>query len=547
MAAVNGPAQVVLSGDREVLAGLEETLRGEGRKVRWLKVSHAFHSPLMAPVLDDFRKVAENLTYRDTALPVVSNLTGRLATADELKDPEYWVRHIREAVRFHDGLTALTDFGVSTLLELGPDSVLTAMAHDTVTDPAAQTGLIAALRKDRPETDTFLTALAKAYVRGVEVDWTPLYAPATPRGRVDLPTYAFQHEHYWLNPLEQTAAAAAGGGADPVDARFWQAVEDEDLAALTGALEVDEEAPFRSVLPALTAWRRQRHEQSELDRRQYRIAWKPLAKVARPALTGTWLVVAPAGETDEPWTDASVRALEQGGARARVLRVEPRDAGGSELREQVRAALADHGGSEEQGTPVTGVLSLLACGPTPERSEAPETSKTHAVDGETVPADVLRTLALVQALGDADVAAPLWVATRGAVSVGASDAVAEADRAAVWGLGRVAALEHPERWGGLVDLPGTPDARATTRLAQVLGAASGEDQVAVRGTRWRCAGPACSGADWCAHRSATRPRTRRGSGPRPRAAARSSSPAARAPSAHTSPAGWRARAPSTSS
>ncbi|MFD7539181.1 type I polyketide synthase [Streptomyces sp. NPDC059819] len=474
LAAVNGPSQVVLSGDRVVLEGLEETLRGQGRKVRWLKVSHAFHSPLMAPVLDDFREVARGLTYQDLKLPVVSNVTGELAESAQLRDPEYWVRHVREAVRFHDGLTTLTAQGVSTLLELGPDSVLTAMAHDTLTDPGAQAGLVGALRKDRPEADSFLAALAKAHVRGVEVDWTPLYAPVESRRRVDLPTYAFQHQHYWLNPLEQAAVAAAGDGADPVDASFWKAVEDEDLAALTGALEVDEEAPFRSVLPALTAWRRQRHEQSELDRWQYRIAWKPLAKVVRPGLTGTWLVVAPAGNEAEPWIDGSVRALEQSGAQARVLRVEPQDADRTVFLEKLRDALSDDG--ESQGISVTGVLSLPACGPTPEPS------KTHAVDGESVPAEVLRTLALVQALGDAHVAAPLWVATRGAVSVGASDATADANGAAVWGLGRVAALEHPERWGGLVDLPETADARAASRLAQVLAAASGEDQVAVRGS-----------------------------------------------------------------
>ncbi|KOV65745.1 hypothetical protein ADL01_26715, partial [Streptomyces sp. NRRL WC-3618] len=101
----------------------------------------------------------------------------------------YWVRHIREAVRFHDGLGALTDFGATTLLELGPDAVLTAMAHDTLTDPAAQAGLIAAVSKNRPEPDTFLTALARLHVRGAEVDFASLYAPADSRRRVDLPTY----------------------------------------------------------------------------------------------------------------------------------------------------------------------------------------------------------------------------------------------------------------------------------------------------------------------------------------------------------------------
>ncbi|QDQ14873.1 type I polyketide synthase [Streptomyces spectabilis] len=471
VAAVNGPAQIVLSGERAALEGLEQILRGEGRKVKWLKVSHAFHSPLMDPALDDFRAVAAGLTYQDPTLPVVSNLTGALARPAELKDPEYWVRHIREAVRFHDGLNALTGFGVSTLLELGPDAVLTAMAHDTLTEPAAQAGLVAAVRKDRSEPDTFLAALGQLYVRGTGVDWTPLFAPVESRRRVDLPTYAFQHQTLWLNPLTQGPAA---DGADPVDASFWEAVEAEDLDALTGALEVDEEAPFRSVLPALTAWRRQRQERSELDRWRYRTTWKPLGKAAPGRLTGTWLVVAGAGVPDEAWVDGTVRALEQGGARARVLRVGARDADRATLRELLRHALTDpdadpdHG--EGRGEPVAGVLSLLAC--------APAAADTPTA-GE-VPAGVLLTLALVQALGDERVEAPLWVATRGAVSVGASDLTADADAAAVWGLGRVAALELPERWGGLVDLPETADTRAVTRIAQVLAASAGEDQVAVR-------------------------------------------------------------------
>ncbi len=234
VAAVNGPAQVVLSGEREALEGLEQTFRGEGRKVRWLKVSHAFHSPLMDPVLDGFRKVAEALTYQEPKLPVVSNLTGQLATADELKDPDYWVRHVREAVRFHDGLTTATAQGVSTLLELGPDSVLTAMAHDTVTDPAAQSGLVAALRKDRPEADAFLTALAKAYVRGIEVDWAPLYAPVESRRRVDLPTYAFQRSRYWPR-----AASGPAGAVGDMSATGLASAEHPLLGAAVPLADTD--------------------------------------------------------------------------------------------------------------------------------------------------------------------------------------------------------------------------------------------------------------------------------------------------------------------
>ncbi|QCX80416.1 Phenolphthiocerol synthesis polyketide synthase type I Pks15/1 [Streptomyces sp. YIM 121038] len=241
VAAVNGPAQIVLSGERTALEALEEALRGDGRKVKWLKVSHAFHSPLMGPALDDFREVAAKLTYQDTVLPVVSNLTGALAKAAELKDPEYWVRHIREAVRFHDGLNALTDFGVSTLLELGPDSVLTAMAHDTLTDPAAQAGLVGAVRKDRPEPDAFLTALAKAHVRGVTVDWAPLYAPVESRRRVELPTYAFQHQRYWPRPAVGGVGDARATGLNPADHPLFGAavaLADMDGYLFTGRLSL---------------------------------------------------------------------------------------------------------------------------------------------------------------------------------------------------------------------------------------------------------------------------------------------------------------------
>ncbi|WP_375155387.1 type I polyketide synthase [Streptomyces aureoverticillatus] len=468
LAAVNGPAQVVLSGDRAVLEGLEEILRGQGRKVRWLKVSHAFHSPLMDPVLDDFRRVAEGLTYQDAALSVVSNLTGKLATADELKDPGYWVRHIREAVRFHDGLTTLTAQGVSTVVELGPDAVLTAMAHDTVVDPAAQAGLIAALRKDRPEADTFLTALAKAYVRGVEVDWAPLYAPAEARRRVDLPTYAFQHRHYWLEAAVDTTAVDGAVTADEVESRFWETVESEDLAELAKTLHVPDDAPLTEVLPALTAWRKQRRETSTLDRWSYRESWTPLAEAAAGKLTGDWLVVVPEGHADTSWSAAVTALLAEHGARAVTVGV-PADATGRDaLGAALRTAVGEPGGAAV----FSGVLSLLATA---------DGGAPH--DSGAVPTEVALTLALIQALGDAGVDAPLWCATRDAVAVGHADAHTAPGRAALWGLGRVAALEYPERWGGLVDLPDAADTAAVTRLGRVLGGAwAGEDQVAVRGS-----------------------------------------------------------------
>ncbi|WP_282796785.1 type I polyketide synthase, partial [Streptomyces sp. CC224B] len=467
VAAVNGPSQVVLSGERTALAGLEQTLRGQGRKVRWLKVSHAFHSPLMEPALDEFRRVAQELTYQEPTLPVVSNLTGAVADPAELRDPEYWVRHIREAVRFHEGLGALTGFGVSMLLELGPDAVLTAMAHDTVTEPAAQAGLVAAVRKDRPEADTFLAALAQLYVRGVEVDWAPLYAPVEARRRVDLPTYAFQRDHYWLDLTASGGARTGTDDADEVEARFWEAVEREDLESLSAELGgAADGGALGEVLPVLSSWRRQRREAGTVGRWQYRESWKPLTGLAPAAFDGVWWVVVPGDEDAYPWADAAVAGLEERGARVARIPVRRDEAEREVLARKLRE-LERAGG--EFASPL-GVLSLL---PLDDSEGSAHPAVSVGLEG---------VLALLQALGDAEVAAPLWAATRGAVTTGRSDRLTAPRQAAVWGMGRVAALEQPQRWGGLIDLPERPDERARLRLADALGSAAGEDQVAVRGS-----------------------------------------------------------------
>ncbi|MGW1819831.1 SDR family NAD(P)-dependent oxidoreductase [Streptomyces sp. NPDC002125] len=195
VAAVNGPDAVVISGAEGEVLEVAARFEGEGRKTSRLRVSHAFHSPLMEPMLAEFRTVAESVEYGEARIPVVSNLTGEVAGSEDLRSAEYWVRHVREAVRFGDGIRALSAAGVTVFLEAGPDAVLTAMAQDSAADAV----FVPALRRKQSEPEALVTALARLHTVGHAPDWAAFYAPTGAR-RVDLPTYAFQREHYWSIP-----------------------------------------------------------------------------------------------------------------------------------------------------------------------------------------------------------------------------------------------------------------------------------------------------------------------------------------------------------
>ncbi|WP_436764170.1 type I polyketide synthase, partial [Streptosporangium sp. V21-05] len=209
IAAINGPESVVVSGAESRVAEIAEEMRGRGRKVRRLRVSHAFHSPLMDPMLAEFRRVAESLTYHEPVIPIVSNLTGATASGRELCSPEHWVRHVREAVRFGDGVRALAAEGVSTFVEIGPGAVLSAMGQQCL-PPDSGALFVTTLRDGRPEPLTAALALAALRAGGAEVNAEALFPGAR---RVPLPTYAFQRTRHWLTDTAPPPPAAAGSGS----------------------------------------------------------------------------------------------------------------------------------------------------------------------------------------------------------------------------------------------------------------------------------------------------------------------------------------------
>ncbi|MBI0318668.1 type I polyketide synthase, partial [Streptomyces javensis] len=233
VAAVNGPYSTVISGAEEAVTEVAGQFEAQGVKTKRLRVSHAFHSPLMEPMLAEFRRVAEGLSYTPPRIPVVSNLTGLIADAEALCSAEYWVRHVRETVRFADGVAALAEAGVTTSLELGPDGVLSGMGQECAPDAT----FAPALRTGRDEAASLLEALAQVHVRGGSVDWAALLAPARPR-TVELPTYAFQRERYWLEPAAATADVASAGLGSAEHPLLGAAVTlpDSDGCLFTGRL-----------------------------------------------------------------------------------------------------------------------------------------------------------------------------------------------------------------------------------------------------------------------------------------------------------------------
>ncbi|MGW4502883.1 SDR family NAD(P)-dependent oxidoreductase, partial [Micromonospora sp. NPDC004336] len=307
------------------------------------------------------------------------------------------------------------------------------------------------------EVGALTSALGQLWVAGVAVDWAAYHGQAGARPRVvDLPTYAFDHRRYWINAGTRSYRPPVAGRTG-ADEDLWRAIEAEDVAGLAESLAVDADAPLADVLPALSAWRRRRDAEATVDSWRYRVAWHPLTD--EPAGTGTsdLLLVVPA-DADAPVTDW-VAALGADGAR--VVRV---DAACDRKRIAHDLVEASAG---RNGDPLP-VLSLLAIDDRPYAG------------AESVPAGLAGTVALAQALGDAGLAARLWIATRGAVSVGSRDRHVDPVQAMAWGFGSVLRAEHPHRWGGLVDLPERPDREVARTLRTLVGGTGREDEVALR-------------------------------------------------------------------
>ncbi|MFD9691742.1 type I polyketide synthase [Kitasatospora sp. NPDC059088] len=459
IAAHNGPTTTVIAGDHHALDQLLTHCDETGIRARRIDVDYASHTHHVEQLRDQLAEQLTGITPKPADIPFYSTVTGERIDTTRL-DAHYWYTNLRQPVLLTDALRSALADGHHTFIEASPHPVLTTTVQDTAEaadQPAVTTGT---LRRNEGTWTRLLTSAAHLHTHGHPVDWTLFLAPGT---HPDLPTYPFQHQHLWI---EDTAVASASpAGYSTQDAGFWEAVEEQDVAAVAATLQVDDDERRRSLsalLPALSSWHRQSRDRSAVDDWRYGIAWKPVPEGAASALSGTWLVVVPAGCADDAWVTGAVRLLGLRGARPVVLEAGAADADRDVLAARLGEVL-DDGGSGPAG-----LLSFLGL-------DARRHPGKH-----TVTSGLALTLALVQALADLGLRAPLWCATRGAVCAGPSDGPADPVQAQLWGLGRVVALEQSQLWGGLVDLPEEPDERALGRLARALSGYSGEDQVAVR-------------------------------------------------------------------
>ncbi|MEC9464135.1 MAG: SDR family NAD(P)-dependent oxidoreductase, partial [Myxococcota bacterium] len=448
IAGLNGPSQTVISGTGADVDQLAAYFEAQGRKTTKLEVSHAFHSPHMDSMLDDFRAVLETCRFDPPTIPVVSNVTGTVAADNALMSVDYWVQHVRGAVRFVDGMATLHEAGIDTYLECGPRGVLSAMGARCLPEESSAV-FIPSHRKGRDEALTVALGAGQLHALGLDLAWDEVLA-GLGGFCATLPTYAFQRERHWLEVAPEFAAAEG----TPRDDTFWRAVRDGKVGRVAEVLGVPAglETDIESLLPHLRAWRDVQDAENETSQWLYSQRWEEQPKPGDSSLTGAWWILAPASAS--ALAETITEGLTEAGAEVHALAWTTN-----------REALTD---ALRARPDVEGILSLAAW--------AGETSGDLAM-----PEGMEVSLALVQALANGASSAKLWMFTQGAVSTGVDDPVLHATHALYWGLGQVLSLEGADRFGALIDLP--PAGLHHGALAAVLGTESIEDQLALRGMR----------------------------------------------------------------
>ncbi len=473
VAAYNG-TNTVLSGPAEDLEKAAAGLAADGVRCDRLDTSHAFHSTLLDPILDEFESFATQFNFRTPQRILIDNRTGKALSRSTPLDGPYWRRHARQPVQFATSVSTLAEMNCAVLLEIGPRPVLTAAALGTWTDQATTPRVIASLRQNTADHRQISEAIADAYVLGYTPDFGAL-RQAHAR-KVDLPSYPFEHRQYWFrdnrDDAERHTDQQVQTGADTQAIRLLEDGRIEELATLLNGASSDEQT--LNVLTRLAAQHNQERTAHAITDDRYEIRWEKAR--TRQLDTGVaeesgWILVGDESDLIRPLVEALTA---RGHHQHRVVGLPVSDADEEELADVLRAAA--------ENDPTLRIVNVAALGADQESATAPSTMRSllrmqHRILGGTQ--------RLFRAAMTAGLRRPIWLVTRGAQRVIDTDIVAP-DQSCLWGFGRAAALEVPQVWGGLADLPAGSETGPEgwswliDRIVTARDSAGSEDQVALR-------------------------------------------------------------------
>lgn len=460
VAAYNG-ANTVLSGPADDLEQAVARLTADGVRCDWLETSHAFHSALLDPILDEFEAYANRFTFKAPQRILIDNRTGAALGRSVKMDGAYWRRHARQPVEFAKSVRTLADLNCKVLLEVGPRPVLTATALGAWPDPATAPRVITSLRRNTADHRQITEAVADAYVLGHLPDFGAFRQAHAQK--LDLPTYPFEHRQYWYRDNREEPNQQQHVAARTQAIRLLEDGRIEELAALLDGAGEDDQT--FAVLTKLAAQHNQQRSTQSIADDRYEFRWEKAVTPLSGAEAGdsSWILIGDESEALKPLVDT----LTARGQQYRFLQLPASDADEVQLAATLRAAAAG------DSTLRIVHVAALDSGATPSMRSL--LRMQHQV--------LAGTRRLFRAAVAADLRAPVWLVTRGAQHVTEADTVTP-EQSALWGFGRAAALELPQLWGGLADLSeGTTGewSALLNRIPTASESAVKEDQVALRG------------------------------------------------------------------
>ncbi|WP_228013285.1 SDR family NAD(P)-dependent oxidoreductase [Nostoc edaphicum] len=485
IAAVNGSESLVISGEAQALAVICATLETQGIRIKSLQVSHAFHSPMMEPMLKEFEAVASSVSYSRPSINLISNLTGELAT-DDITTAQYWVRHVRQPVQFAASMEYLHQLGYEMFVEIGSQPILSSMGRQCL--PEGVGVWLPSLRQQQDDWQQILSSLGQLYLQGVSVDWPSFYSDY-PHCKVVLPTYPFQGQRYWIEaPTNEHQKTFSAQKASSQIVNLLNQGKTQQLAQLlekTGKLSLDHLKILPELLEILVQEHKQQLTAATIGDWLYQVEWKPQPRQVKKILEtpqnlqpSHWVIFA---DSDGVGQAFATRLQQQGHRCTLVYGGETYQSQESDVwhlnpahPEEFERLLNDVITTSK--LPLKGVIHLWSLkAASSENLTLPALEKAQRWGCGSV-------LHLVQALlKHSETASPrLWLVTRGTQPVKQkTDSLAVA-QSPLWGLGKVIAMEQPQFWGGMLDLDPEAGVHDVEMLLREIQDPQGENQIVLR-------------------------------------------------------------------